>query len=164
MASKKPKKSGLHNTNATVADNRRARFEYYLEDKFEAGLQLTGTEVKSLRLGLCSINESYVGPMKGEIWLFNSHIAEYPQAHADRQHDPKRLRKLLLKKKEVDKILGATTRDGYTVVPTRLYFNGRGLAKLEIALAKGKKLHDKRETEKKRDWSREKARLLSTKS
>lgn len=163
MAKKKDKKSGLISVNETVADNRRARFDYHLEDKFEAGIQLTGTEVKSLRLGQCSINEAYVGPMKGEIWLFNAHIPEYQQAGPDKQHAPKRQRKLLLKKKEVHKLLGATQREGYTVVPTRLYFNARGLAKLEIALAKGKKVHDKRETEKKRDWGREKARLMREK-
>lgn len=164
MASKKKdKKSGLLSTNVTVAENRRARFEYSLEDKFEAGIMLTGSEVKSLRTGQCSINEAYVGPQRGEIWLFNANIAEYKQAHADRQHEPKRRRKLLLSKREMNKILGATQREGYTVVPLRLFFNGRGLAKLEIALGKGKKLHDKRESTKKRDWGRQKSRLLRTK-
>ncbi len=124
---------------------------------------LTGSEVKSLRTGQCSITEAYVGPRGSEIWLFNCHIPEYKQAHADRQHEPKRMRKLLLKKKEADKILGAANREGYTIIPLRLYFNARGLAKLEIALAKGKKLHDKRETEKKRDWSRQKRNLLKEK-
>lgn len=163
MAKKKDKKSGLLSTNVTVADNRRARFDYHLEERFEAGIALTGTEVKSLRLGQCSINEAYVGPKDGEIWLFNANIAVYMQARADQQHEPKRPRKLLLKKKEVDKLLGATQREGYTVIPTRLYFNARGLAKLEVALAKGKKIHDKRETEKKRDWGREKARIMREK-
>lgn len=124
---------------------------------------LTGTEVKSLRHGQCSINEAYVGPMRGEIWLFNANIPEYKQAHGDQQHEPKRMRKLLLSKREMNKLLGATQREGYTVIPLRLYFNARGLAKLEIALAKGKKLHDKRETEKKRDWSRQKSKLLREK-
>jgi SsrA-binding protein len=163
MAKKKDKKSGLISTNETVADNRRARYDYTLEEKFEVGIQLTGTEVKSLRHGHCSITEAYVGPMKGEIWLFNADIAVYQRASAMTQHEPKRPRRLLLKKKEVDKLLGATQRDGYTVIPLRLYFNARGLAKLEIALAKGKKTHDKRETEKKRDWGREKARLMREK-
>ncbi|MGB4107067.1 MAG: SsrA-binding protein SmpB [Alphaproteobacteria bacterium] len=164
MASKKKdKKSGLLSTNVTVAENRRARYEYTLEDKFEAGMMLTGSEVKSLRTGQCSINEAYVGPRNSELWLFNANIAEYKQAHADRQHEPKRMRKLLLNKREMNKLLGSVTRDGYTIVPLRLFFNGRGLAKLEIALGKGKKLHDKRETEKKRDWSRQKSKLLRTK-
>lgn len=149
--------------NETVADNRRARYEYHLEDTFEAGIMLTGTEVKSLRMGQCSVAEAYVGPMKGEIWIFNLNIPEYTKAAALTQHEPKRPRKLLLNKKQANKILGATQRDGYTVIPTRLYFNARGLAKLEIALAKGKKLHDKRESEKKRDWSRDKARLMREK-
>ena len=137
MAKKKNKKSGLISVNETVADNRRARFDYHLEETFEAGIMLTGTEVKSLRHGQCSINESYVGPQNGEIWLFNANIPEYSQAHGDLQHAPKRERKLLLNKKQANKILGATQREGYTVIPLRLYFNARGLAKLEIALAKG---------------------------
>lgn len=163
MAKKKSKKSGLISTNETVADNRRARFDYTLEEKFEGGLMLTGTEVKSLRHGQCSINEAYVGPQNGEIWLFNCNIPVYAQATAATQHEPKRARKLLLKKKEVDKLLGATQREGYTIAPLRIFFNGRGIAKIEIALAKGKKTHDKRETEKKRDWGREKARLMRDK-
>lgn len=163
MAKKKDKKSGLLSTNVTVADNRRARFDYHLEEKFEAGIMLVGTEVKSLRHGQCSINEGHVGPKAGEMWLFNVDIPVYQQASNATQHEPKRPRKLLMKKKEMDKLLGSIQREGYTVVPTRLYFNSRGIAKLEIALAKGKKLHDKRETEKKRDWSREKARLMREK-
>lgn len=160
MAKKKDKKSGMLSVNATVAENPRARFEYHLENKFEAGLMLTGTEVKSLRLGQCSIKEAYIGPMHGEIWLFNCNIAEYKQANAERQHAPKRPRKLLLHKKEANKILGAVQREGYTCVPLRVFFNGRGLAKLELALGKGKKLYDKRETKKKRDWGKQKQRLL----
>lgn len=163
MAKKKDKKSGLISTNETVSDNRRARYEYSLEDKIEAGIMLTGTEVKSLRHGQCSIKEAYVGPQNGEIWLFNANIPEYKQAHGDQQHKPKRERKLLLNKKQMDKLLGAATRDGYTIIPLRLYFNARGIAKLEIALAKGKKLHDKRETEKKRDWNRQKSKLMREK-
>lgn len=163
MAKKKSKKSGLISTNETVAENRRARFDYALEDKFEAGIALVGTEVKSLRHGQCSLNEAHVGAQGGEIWLFNCNIAEYQQAGPLTQHAPKRARKLLLKKREVDKLMGSVQREGYTIIPLRLYFNGRGVAKLEIALAKGKKLHDKRETTKKRDWGREKARLLREK-
>ena len=160
MAKKKDKKAGMISVNQTVAENRRARFDYFLEEKFDAGLALTGTEVKSLRLGLCSLNESYAIDRGGEIWLVNAHIAEYTQAGAHLQHEPKRQRKLLLKKKEVHRLIGAVTREGYTIVPVRLYFNGKGLAKVEIALAKGKKDYDKRETTKQREWGREKQRLL----
>lgn len=160
MAKKQEKKAGLISVNQTVADNRRARFDYFLEEKFDAGIALTGTEVKSLRLGLCSLNESYAVDRGGEIWLVNAHIAEYTQAGAHLQHAPKRQRKLLLKKKEIDRLIGAVTREGYTIVPVRLYFNGKGLAKVEIALAKGKKDYDKRQTAKDRDWGREKQRLL----
>lgn len=160
MAKKKDKKSGLISTNATVAENPRARFEYHIEDKFEAGIALVGTEVKSLRHGQCSIKESYVGPKGAEIYLFNCNIPEYSHAGTLAQHEPKRPRKLLLHKKEVHKLMGAVQREGYTVVPLRLFFNGRGLAKIEIALGKGKKLHDKRATEKKRDWAREKRSLM----
>ncbi len=163
MASKKKdKKSGMISTNQTVADNKRARFDYAVEDKFEAGIMLVGTEVKSLRMGQCTIREAHVGPKAGEIWIFNLHIPEYQQAGPKMQHDPKRPRKLLLHKRETDKLLGAVNREGYTIVPLRLFFNGRGLAKIEIALAKGKKEHDKRETIKKRDWGKQKQRLLKT--
>jgi len=161
MAPKK-KKHALLSTDVTITDNRRARFEYHLEDRMEAGIALTGTEVKSLRHGQCSINEAHVGPRKGEIFLYNCHIGEYSPAGAHLQHEPMRPRRLLLHKKQIDKLLGAVTRDGYTIIPTRLYFNSRGMAKLEIALAKGKKLHDKRATEKERDWNRDKQRLLKT--
>ena len=164
MASKKKdKKSGLISTNQTVADNRKAFFDYQVEDKFEAGMALQGTEVKSLRLGQCSLKEAYVGPHQGEMSLINCHIPEYQQAGQHLQHDPKRIRKLLLHKREIDKLMGAVSRQGYTILPLRLYFDKRGLAKLEIGLAKGKKLHDKRETEKKRDWQRDKARLMREK-
>ena len=157
---KKSSKSGMISTSQTVADNRRARYDYHLEDKFEAGIQLVGTEVKSLRLGQCSIKEAYVGPKDGEILIFNMHIPEYQQAGEHFQHDPKRPRKLLLHKREIDRLLGAVSREGYTIAPTKLYFNKRGVAKLEIALAKGKKTHDKREDIKQRDWSRQKHRIL----
>ena len=160
MTKKKDKKSGMLSTNASVAVNKQARFNYALEDSFEAGIMLSGTEVKSLRLGQASITEAYVGPKDGEIWIFNANIPEYTLSGGRGQHEPKRPRKLLLHKREIGKILGAVTREGYTVMPLNLYFDARGRAKLQIALAKGKKLHDKRETEKKRDWSREKGRLL----
>ncbi len=163
MVKKKDKKSGLISTNQTVADNKRARFEYAIEEKFEAGIMLAGTEVKSLRHGQCSINEAYVGPKGSEIWVYNMNIPEYTQAAGALQHEPQRARKLLLHKKEVHKLLGSVKREGYTIVPLRVFFNGRGLAKLEIALAKGKKLHDKRETSKEREWGRQKQRLLKEK-
>lgn len=158
MASKK--KSGLISTNQTVADNRRAKFDYHLEDKFEAGLVLTGTEVKSLRHGQCMIAESHIAEKNGALHLLNAHIPEYQQASPLMQHEPRRPRKLLLKKKENDRLMGAVSREGYTIIPVRLFFDAKGLAKLEIALAKGKKLHDKRETEKKRDWNRDKQRIM----
>lgn len=163
MVNKKNKgksKSGLISTNKTVADNRRANFDYAIEDKFEAGLMLVGTEVKSLRHGQCMIAESHVGEKDGELHLLNAHIPEYQQASQLLQHEPRRPRKLLLKKKEIGKLMGAVSREGYTIIPLRIYFDKKGLAKLEIALAKGKKQHDKRETEKKRDWNRDKQRIM----
>ena len=160
---KKEKSKALISINHTVAENRRARYDYFLEEKFEAGIQLTGTEVKSLRHGLCSLSESFAGDRQGEIWLYNSYIAPYNPAGAHLQHEPRRPRKLLLKKKEADKMLGSIRREGYTLIPVRLYFNGRGLAKVEIALAKGKQQHDKRDDIKKREWGREKQRLMRDK-
>ena len=142
-----------------VADNRRARFDYFIEDKFEAGIELTGTEVKSLRSGEGSIAESYATVEGDEVWLINSHIPEY--SHGNRlNHQPRRQRKLLLRAREIAKLHGAITRQGLTLVPLSLYFNGRGRAKIELALARGKKVHDKRETVKERDWKREQQRLL----
>lgn len=163
MAQKKDKKSGMISVNQTVAENRKARFEYHLEEMFQAGIVLVGTEVKSLRLGQCSLNESFAGEHKGEIWLYNAHIPEYMQAGKHLQHQPKRPRKLLLNQREINKLIGSVTRDGYTLVPTRLYFDERGRAKLEIALAKGKQLHDKRAATKDRDWGREKQRIMRDK-
>lgn len=157
------KKTGMISVNHTVADNKRARFDYEILEKFEAGIALVGTEVKSLRLGQCSLAESYVGPKNGEIWLWNANIPEYQQAGPKMQHEPQRARKLLLHKREVNKLLGATGKAGQTIVALRLYFNGRGIAKVEIALARGKKQHDKRETEKKRDWDKQKARIMRDK-
>ena len=142
-----------------VAENRKARFNYAIEDTVEAGISLTGTEVKSIRNGKTTIAESYADPKGGEIWLINANIPEYLQANRF-IHDPKRPRKLLLHKKEINKLAGAVERNGMTLIPLKLYFNERGRAKLLLGLAKGKKLHDKRETEKKRDWNREKGRLM----
>ena len=160
MSKKKKTKSGMISTDQTVADNRKANFDYELHDTFEAGIMLVGTEVKSLRLSQCSIKESYVGPKDGEIWLFNANIAEYQQAGPKAQHEPKRPRKLLLHKREVDKLMGSVAREGLSIVATKIYFDARGRAKVEIALAKGKKSYDKRETQKKRDWGKQKQRLL----
>jgi SsrA-binding protein len=145
-----------------VADNRKARFNYEIGEVFEAGIILTGTEVKSLRSGKATIAESYADSRGGEIWLINSNIPEYLQASRF-NHEPKRRRKLLLHKNQVNKLAGAVEREGMTLVPLRLYFNERGRAKLELALARGKKLHDKRETLKKRSWDRERGRLLREK-
>src|SRR6202051_3748376 len=145
-----------------VADNRKARFNYFIDETMEAGLALTGTEVKSLRQGKATIAESYADARGGEIWLINSNIPEYLQAGRF-NHAPKRPRKLLLHKRQISKLIGAVEREGMTLVPLKLYFNEKGRAKVELALAKGKKLHDKRESEKKRDWAREKGRLLRQK-
>lgn len=142
-----------------VAENRKARFNFEILDTFEAGLVLSGTEVKSLRANHSNIAESYASFENGEFWLINSYVPEYTQGNRF-NHEPRRLRKLLMSKREMAKLYSAITRDGMTVVPLKLYFNVRGRVKLELALARGKKLHDKRETEKKRDWNREKARLL----
>ena len=145
-----------------AADNRKARFHYEIGQVFEAGIALTGTEVKSLRGGKATIGESYAGEMDGEIYLFNAYIPEYLEANRF-NHQTRRPRKLLLHKREVNKLLGAVQREGMTVVPLKVYFNERGRAKVEVALARGKKLHDKRETERARDWQREQGRLLREK-
>ena len=142
-----------------VADNRKARFNYEIGDTFEAGIALTGSEVKSLRAGKAAIAEAYADARAGEIWLLNSNIPEYLQASRF-NHAPKRPRKLLLHRREIAKLIGAVERQGMTLVPLKLYFNAKGRAKVEIALARGKKLHDKRETEKSRDWERQKGRLM----
>ncbi len=143
----------------TVAENRRARFDYFIEETFEAGIALSGTEVKSLRFGEGSIAEAYAHVHDGEAWLVNANIPEF--SHGNRfNHEPKRPRKLLLHAREIEKLLGAVERKGMTLVPLSLYFNSRGRAKVELALAKGKQTHDKRQTIKDRDWQRDKARLL----
>jgi SsrA-binding protein len=144
-----------------VAENRRARFDYFVEERFEAGIQLAGTEVKSLRHGEGSIAESYATVEGEEVWLINSSIPEY--SHGNRQnHQPRRPRKLLLKAREIAKLQGAVTREGLTLVPLSIYFNSTGRAMVELAIARGKKAHDKRETVKERDWKREQQRLLRT--
>ena len=145
-----------------VAQNRKARHNYFIEETMEAGISLTGTEVKSLRGGRSSIAESYVTEEGGEAWLVNADIPEYASGNRF-NHEPRRPRKLLLHRAQINKLIGAVEREGMTVVPLKLYFNEKGRAKVEIALAKGKKLHDKRETEKKRDWSRERGRLMRDK-
>ena len=142
-----------------IAENRRARFDYFLEDKIEAGLTLKGTEVKALREGRANIAESYAAVEGREITLVNAHIPEYGPANRF-NHEPRRPRKLLLHRKQLDKLIGAVQREGRTIIPTRLYFNDRGLVKLEVALAKGKKAHDKRATEAERDWKRDQGRLM----
>lgn len=145
-----------------VAENRKARFNYEILDTVEAGLVLQGTEVKSLRNGEANIAESYASFEEGEMWLINSHIPEYLEANRF-NHDTRRRRKLLLNKRQIAKMVQATDREGMTVVPLKLYFNDRGRAKLELAIARGKKNYDKRETAKQRDWQRDKARLMRDK-
>jgi len=142
-----------------AADNRKARFNFEILDTYEAGIVLTGTEVKSLRGGKATIGDSYAEIDNGEVFLVNAYIPEYLQANRF-NHQPKRPRKLLLQKKQMAKLANGVEREGMTIVPLKIYFNEKGRAKVEIALAKGKKLHDKRETEKARDWKREQGRLL----
>ncbi len=142
-----------------VAENRRARFDYFVDERLEAGIALQGTEVKALRQGQGSIAESYATVEGEEVWLINSHIPEY--SHGNRMnHEPRRRRKLLLKGREIAKLHGAITRQGLTLVPLSIYFNSNGRAKVELAVARGKKAHDKRETIKERDWKREQARVM----
>jgi SsrA-binding protein len=145
-----------------VADNRKARFNYEIGEVFEAGVALTGSEVKSLRQGKATIAESYADARAGEIWLVNANIPEYLQAGRF-NHLPKRPRRLLLHRNQINKLMGAVEREGMTLVPLKLYFNEKGRAKIELALARGKKLYDKRQTEKKRSWERERGRLLRAK-
>ncbi len=147
----------------TAAVNRRARFDYEIGPTFEAGIALVGTEVKSLRGGKATIGKSYAAEQGGEIWLFNAYIPEYLEANRF-NHETKRPRKLLLNKREIAKLANGVNREGMTIVPLKIYFNDRGRAKVEIGLARGKKLHDKRQTEKERSWGREKSRLLKERS
>ena len=149
-------------TGKLIAENRRARFDYFLEEKIEAGLVLTGSEIKSLRLGKANIAESYASADGREMTLVNAYIPQYGPANRF-NHEPRRPRRVLLHRKQLDKLLAAVRRDGRTIVPTRLYFNDKGLAKLEIALAKGKTAPDKRQTEADRDWKREQGRLMRDK-
>ena len=142
-----------------IAENRRARFDYFLEDKLEAGIMLTGTEVKALREGRANIAESYVGVEGRDLALINAHIPEYGPANRF-NHEPRRHRKLLLHRKQIDKLIGGVRREGRTLIPTKLYFNDRGRVKLELALARGKRAHDKRAAESERDWKREQGRLM----
>lgn len=143
----------------TVAENRRARFDYHIDETLEAGIALTGTEVKSLRFGEGSIAESYADIRNGEAWLINSNVPEF--SHGNRfNHEPKRPRKLLLHEREIARLQGAVERKGMTLVPLSIYFNGRGKAKVELALARGKNAADKRQTIKERDWKREQARVM----
>lgn len=145
-----------------MARNRKARHDYFIEDTFEAGIMLEGTEVKVLRLGQGSINECYAGEKDGALCLFNAFIPEY-QSASKFNHEPRRIRKLLLHRREIAKLLGAVQREGMTLVPLSLYFNARGIAKVELALAKGKHTYDKRASIKDRDWKRDKARMMREK-
>lgn len=145
-----------------IAENRRARFDYAIEDTLEAGIQLVGTEVKSLRSGRANIAESYATAEQGELWLVNATIPEYPPA-GQFNHEPRRRRKLLVRGRELKKLVGAVEREGRTLAPLKLYFNDRGIAKLQLALATGKKAHDKRAATKDREWKRQQGRLLRDK-
>lgn len=146
-------------TDRFAAQNRRARHDYFITDEIEAGVMLVGTEVKSLRAGQASLADAFAGERQGELFLFNAHINEYPPA-ARFNHAPKRPRKLLVKRRERDKLLGSIRREGVTIIPLSIYFNDRGVAKVGLGLAKGKKKVDKRETAKERDWKRDKQRLI----
>ena len=145
--------------NKIIAENRKARFSYAIEDSLEAGIALVGSEVKSLRGGKSTIAESYAQAKDGELFLVNAYIPEYTQASRF-NHEPRRVRKLLVHKREQAKLAAAIQREGMTLIPLKMYFNAKGRAKVELGIARGKKLHDKRETEKSRDWARDKARLL----
>lgn len=145
-----------------IADNRKARYNYFIDEVFEAGLVLTGTEVKSLRDGAANIAESYASEEEGELYLINSNIPVYAKGNRY-NHEPKRARKLLLRNREIGKLLGAVQRKGMTIVPLKLYFNEGGRVKIELGMARGKKMHDKRQTDKDRSWQRDKARLMREK-
>ena len=142
-----------------VAQNRRARHDYFIDDSLEAGIMLAGTEVKALREGRASLQDSYAGEMGGELYLLNAYIPEYKAANRF-NHETRRPRKLLVHRRERERLLGQVRRGGMTLIPLSIYFNERGMAKVQIGLARGKKLHDKRETEKERSWNREKGRLM----
>ena len=143
-----------------VANNKKAFFEYFILEKIEAGIQLTGSEVKSLRAGKASIKEAYAETKKGQLFLINADISNYDKAASYSKIESKRVRKLLVHKKEISKLQGKIEKEGMTIIPLKIYFNKKGIAKIEIAIAKGKKLYDKRESKKKRDWNIQKKRLL----
>lgn len=158
----RPAKRGKTATGSVVAQNRKARRDYLIEDTVEAGLVLTGSEVKGLRAGGASLNDSYAREDKGELWLMNAHIPEYAFANA-KSHETKQRRKLLLHRREMDRLIGAIQREGMTLVPLSIYFNKRGRAKVELGLARGRRKYEKRELEKQREWGRQKARLMREK-
>ncbi|MDP6012726.1 MAG: SsrA-binding protein SmpB [Alphaproteobacteria bacterium] len=151
--------AGSDVTHRAVAQNRKARHDYFIEDSLEAGLVLVGTEVKSMRAGRASLGDSYAEARDGEMFLLNANISRYPAANRQ-NHEPMRPRKLLLHRREIARLSGLVQRQGYTLVPLKLYFNDRGRAKVEIGIARGRKQHDKREREKERSWQREKGRLM----
>lgn len=159
MASKNDKSKNGWISHGVVAENRRARFDYAIGDTIEAGLVLTGTEVKSLRQGKAQITESYASPEEGELWLINAHIPEYLQANRF-NHQERRRRKLLVSRKQLARLDAEVSRAGNTIVPLKIYFNDQGRAKVLIGLGKGKKNYDKRETERNRDWNRDKSRIM----
>lgn len=142
-----------------AAQNRKARHDYFIQETLEAGLMLAGSEVKSLRQGKGNITEAYAGPKEGELWLYNAYIPEY-QSKTFFTHETRRARKLLLRRRELAKLIAAIGREGVTIVPLTIYFNARGIAKVELGVVKGKKKHDRRESEKEQDWKRQKARLM----
>ena len=159
MSSKSGGRKKSQNEYSVIADNRKATFQYEIEDTFEAGIVLTGSEIKSIRQNKVNIRESYASAENGEIFLINCNIPRY-QNSITTNYNPKRVRKLLLNKKEINKLFAATQKKGMTLIPTKMYFNKKGLAKIRIAIGKGRKIHDKREVKKTRDWERQKARLL----
>ena len=146
-------------TTGRVAENRKARHEYEIEDRVEAGLVLMGSEVKSLRAGKASLARAFAGPKDGELYLQNCNIDDYTEANRF-GHEPRRARKLLVHKRERNRLMGAVQREGYSLIPMKLYFNERGIAKVQLGLGKGKKKYDKRQVQKERDWNRQKSRLL----
>lgn len=151
--------AGSNLKNRPIAQNRKARYDYFIEDTLEVGLVLEGTEVKSLRAGRASLGDSYAEARDGEMFLLNANIARYPAANRQ-NHDPMRVRKLLLHRREIARLSGLVQRQGYTLIPLSLYFNDRGRAKIELGIARGRRQHDKREREKERSWQREKGRLM----
>ncbi len=159
MSSKSGGRKKSQNEYSVIADNRKATFQYEIEDTFEAGIVLTGSEIKSIRQNKVNIRESYASAENGEIFLINCNIPRY-QNSITTNYNPKRVRKLLLNKKEINKLFAATQKKGMTLIPTKMYFNKKGLAKIGIGIGKGRKIHDKREVNKTRDWERQKARLL----